>query len=136
MTNVLVRSLATLALSTLSFSAFAGIDYCSNHTCWFWTLNKSQNQQLFFHCDVGDKVTYVEFKNHNVFVSGFVRGNGPLAGTLSFEGREEVGQLSSYYFTVTDDHSHNHFDPRTVEFKANGPINCEIGQGERTRPYL
>lgn len=135
MTKVLIKSLATIALSTLSFSASAALDYCSKNSCWFWTLNKSQNQTLYFHCAADPHVTHVEFENHNVSVSGFVKGNGPLAGTLTLEGREEVAELETYYFVVSDDHLHNHFDPRTVTFKANGQFRCEIGQGGHPRPY-
>lgn len=135
MTKALIKSLASLALCTLSLSATAGADYCANHSCWFWTLNKSQNETVYFYCDVAANVTHVEFENHNVFISGFVRGNGPLAGTLSLDGADDMAKLRNSYFVVTDDHSHNHFNPRTVEFSANGQIKCEIGKGDRTQSF-
>lgn len=135
MTKVLFKSLASLALSTLSLSAIAGADYCTHKSCWFWTLNKSQHETVYFHCDAANTVTHVEFENHNVFVEGFVSGNGPLAGTLSLDGADDMALLRSSYFIVKDDHSHNHFDPRTVEYSANGQMRCEIGKGDRTRSF-
>lgn len=135
MKKVLTKTLTTLALSTLSFSAFAGADYCTHKSCWFWTLNKSQNETVFFHCDAANTVTHVEFENHNLFVEGFVTGNGPLAGTLSLDGADDITKLRTTYFIVRDDHTHNHFNPRTVEYSGNGQIRCEIGKGDRTRSF-
>jgi len=132
MKKILFKTCCTALISLMSVSAFASIDYCTDHSCWFWTLTKSPNKTLYFHCKVADGVTHIEFENHNVLVSGFVTGTGPKAGTLTLDGREEVAKLYTSYFEVKDDPNRNRFDPKTVVFKADGKVKCDLSKGGRT----
>lgn len=131
MRKVLMTTIASVALVALSAPVLAGIDYCSDNSCWFWTLTKKPSKKLYFHCKVADNVSHVEFENHNILISGFTTGSGPRAGTLSLDGRAEVSKLYTYYFQVMDDPTRGRFDPKTVVFKADGRISCDIGKGGR-----